>query len=204
MESLCDWIAAADRITILTGAGISTDSGIPDYRGPNGVWTRNPKAERLSSYADYVSDPQVRRESWQARVGHPAWSAEPNAAHAALVAVERSGRLRALITQNVDGLHQRAGSDPDRVIELHGTIWQAECIDCRHRWPMSEVLQRVRGGEEDPACADCGGIVKSATISFGQSLDPAVIEAAVAAASDCALFIAIGTSLSVQPAAGLC
>jgi NAD-dependent deacetylase len=204
LAAAADRIALAGRITVLTGAGISTDSGIPDYRGPNGVWTRNPKAERLSSYDDYVNDPEIRRESWRNRIGHPAWEAQPNAAHRALVGLERAGRLRALITQNVDGLHQRAGSSPERVIEVHGTIWFSECVACHDRRPMAEILDRVRAGEADPECAVCGGIVKSATISFGQALDPAVLTAAVEAAEDCDIFVAIGTSLAVQPAAGLC
>jgi NAD-dependent deacetylase len=168
------------------------------------VWTRNPKAERLSSYADYVSDPAVRREAWRGRLGHPAWSAQPNQAHQALVTLEKTGRLRAVVTQNVDGLHQRAGSDPASVIELHGTIWFSECVACRDRRPMEETLERVRRGDADPSCERCGGIVKSATISFGQALDPDVISAGIEAAADCDVFLAVGTSLSVQPAAGLC
>lgn len=198
------WIADARRITALTGAGISTDSGIPDYRGPNGVWTRDPRAERLSTYADYVNDPDVRREAWRRRLEHPAWTAAPNAAHRALVDLERSGRLVAIVTQNIDELHQRAGSAASRVIELHGTVWHAECVPCGARTAMADELERVRGGDPDPRCRRCGGIVKSATISFGQRLDPAVVRAAVAAAASCDVFLAIGSSLTVQPAAGLC
>jgi NAD-dependent deacetylase len=168
------------------------------------VWTRDPKAERLSTYADYVADPEIRRESWRKRLEHPAWNATANAGHEALRNFERSGKLRALITQNVDGLHQRAGSAPDLVLELHGTIWQSECVECGDRRPMEETLDRVRAGEADPACPGCGGIVKSATISFGQSLVPKVIEQAVEASADCDVFLAVGTSLTVQPAAGLC
>jgi len=194
----------ARRITVLTGAGISTDSGIPDYRGPNGLWTRNPEAARMSTLADYVADPDVRRRAWQSRQTHPAWTAEANDGHRALVELERSGRLVALLTQNVDGLHQRAGSDPSLVVELHGTIWWAECLDCRARTPMADELARVSDDEPDPACRACGGILKSATISFGQQLDPDVIERAVRAASSCDLFLAVGSSLTVQPAAGLC
>lgn len=201
---VADWVRAAAKVTVLTGAGISTDSGIPDYRGPNGVWTKNPAAERLSTYADYLNDPEVRRESWRKRVEHTAWEAKPNAGHRALRDFAETGRLRAVITQNVDGLHQRAGSDPASVLELHGTIWFSECVQCHDRRPMEELLDRVRAGEEDPACEACDGIVKSATISFGQSLDPDVIEQAAQAAADCDVFAAIGTSLMVQPAAGLC
>ena len=186
---------------MLTGAGISTDSGIPDFRGPNGVWTRNPAAERLSTLQDYVADPEVRRRSWQARRTHSAWTAEPNSGHRALVDLEKTGRLLALVTQNVDGLHQRAGSV--NVIEVHGTIWWVECLTCQVRTPMADELARL-DDEPDPPCRQCGGILKSATISFGQQLDPDVIEAAVEAAQSCDLFLAIGSSLSVHPAAGLC
>ncbi|HWC36728.1 MAG TPA: NAD-dependent deacylase [Mycobacteriales bacterium] len=199
-----EWVRAAERITVLTGAGISTDSGIPDFRGPNGVWTRNPEAERLATLSHYLADPDVRRASWLNRLENPAWQAAPNVGHRALVDLERSGRLRALVTQNIDGLHQRAGNSPDLVIEVHGTIWFAQCLTCNDRRPMEEILDRVRAGEADPACAVCGGIVKSATISFGQALDEKVIRAAFEAAADCELFLAIGTSLTVHPVAGLC
>jgi NAD-dependent deacetylase len=204
LEEVRGWVGAADRVTVLTGAGISTDSGIPDYRGPNGVWTKDPKAERLSTYADYISDPEIRRESWRKRLEHTAWTATPNAGHTALRDFAATGRLRALITQNIDGLHQRAGSADLDVLELHGTIWYSECVGCHDRRPMEQLLDRVRAGETDPECECCGGIVKSATISFGQSLDPQVIERAAEAAADCDVFIAVGTSLTVQPAAGLC
>ncbi len=197
-------IRDARLVTVLTGAGISTDSGIPDYRGPNGLWTRNPEAARMSTLADYVADPEVRKRAWRSRQAHPAWTAQPNDAHRALVALERSDRLAALLTQNVDGLHQRAGSDPDLVVELHGTIWWAECLDCRARTPMADQLARVSDDVPDPACTACGGIVKSATISFGQQLDPDVVERAVKAAATGEVFLAIGSSLTVQPAAGLC
>ena len=194
----------ATAVTVLTGAGISTDSGIPDFRGPNGVWTRDPAAERLSSYDDYVRDPEVRRRAWQSRKTHPAWTAQPNDGHHALVDLERAGRLRALVTQNIDGLHQRAGSSQEKVIEVHGTIWAVQCLSCGERSPMADVLARVDAGEDDPACLRCGGILKSATISFGQRLDNDVIDAAGTAAHECDLFLAIGSSLTVRPAAGLC
>ncbi|MDQ1699154.1 MAG: NAD-dependent deacetylase [Frankiaceae bacterium] len=197
-------IEGARRVTVLTGAGISTDSGIPDYRGPNGLWTRNPEAARMSTLADYVADPEVRRRAWQSRRTHPAWTAQPNDGHRALVALERAGRLVALLTQNIDELHQRAGSDPELVVELHGTIWQAECLGCGARTPMADELVRVSDDVPDPACTACGGILKSATISFGQQLDPLVVQRAVDAASSCDLFLVVGSSLTVQPAAGLC
>ena len=204
VREISRWVAAAERITVLTGAGISTDSGIPDFRGPQGVWTTNPGAQRLFSLDRYVADRDVRVQAWRNRHDHPAWTARPNAGHRALVSLERGGRLRALVTQNIDGLHQRAGSDPSIVIEVHGTVWHAECLGCGDRQPMSTVLDRVDAGEEDPACLDCGGLLKSATISFGQALSPDVWRAAVAAANDCDLFLAVGSSLQVHPAASLC
>ena len=202
-DPLPDWLASARRITVLTGAGISTDSGIPDFRGPNGVWTRDPEAEKLSTLQYYVADPDVRRRAWQERARHPAWKAQPNAGHAALVELERQGRLRALLTQNIDGLHQRAGSSPELVLELHGTVHEVACLGCGERTTMRSALDRVAAGEADPACLSCGGILKSATISFGQALDADVIDAAVRAAADCDVFLAVGTSLTVHPAAGL-
>lgn len=194
----------AANVTVLTGAGISTDSGIPDFRGPQGVWTRDPAAEALSTLDTYVNDPDVRRKAWRSRLDHPAWAARPNAAHDALVDVERSGKLRAIVTQNIDELHQRAGSSPDLVIEVHGTMFRVSCLSCGESAPMERALERVASGEEDPPCRTCGGILKSATISFGQALDTDVFNAAVAAAADCDLFLAVGTSLGVYPVAGLC
>jgi NAD-dependent deacetylase len=196
------WLRSAGAVTVLTGAGISTDSGIPDFRGPAGVWTTNPRAERLSSLSDYLADPAVRIEAWKERQRHPAWTAEPNAAHRALAALEAAGPVRALVTQNIDGLHQSAGSE--NVIEIHGTVWWAVCLDCGVRTPMADVLARVEAGEPDPPCLDCTGIQKSATISFGQSLDRDVLGAAARAAASCDLLLAVGTSLQVHPAAGLC
>jgi NAD-dependent deacetylase len=198
-----DWIRQSSRIVALTGAGISTDSGIPDFRGPQGLWTKNPKAERLSNIHAYMADPDVRRLAWQSRLEHPAWHASPNAGHRALVALERRGTLHALVTQNIDGLHQLAGNSPEVVIEVHGTMREVVCMRCGARGPMPAVLDRVRAGEADPPCRDCGGILKSATISFGQPLEPAVIDRALRAAARADLLIAIGTTLQVYPAAGL-
>jgi NAD-dependent deacetylase len=196
-------LSRSRRIVVLTGAGISTDSGIPDFRGPQGVWTLNPKAERMSDIRHYVADPEVRRLSWQSRLAHPAWTAEPNAGHHAIVALEHIGKLRALITQNIDGLHQRAGHDPDLVIEVHGTLHSAICLSCQTRLPMPQVLDRVRAGEEDPPCTGCGGILKSDTISFGQPLIPHVIDRAMRAAADADLLLAVGSTLQVYPVAAL-
>lgn len=196
-------VARSQRIVALTGAGISTESGIPDFRGPNGLWTKNPKAEKLSDIRYYMADPEVRRLAWQERLAHPAWSARPNAGHMALVELERSGRLHALITQNIDGLHQVAGNSPEKVVEVHGTIHQVMCMHCDWRGPMQATLDRVRAGEDDPPCRACGGILKSGTISFGQSLVPQVIDRAMRAAEEADLLLAIGSSLSVYPVAGV-
>lgn len=192
-------VAAARRVVVLTGAGISTDSGIPDFRGPQGVWTKNPKAERMSSLSHYLHDPEVRELSWQSRIANPAWHAEPNVGHHALVDLERSGRLDTLVTQNIDELHQRAGSSPARIVEVHGTMRRALCWSCRQQWPMEVFLERVRAGERDPGCPDCGGIVKSATISFGQSLVEADITRAMDAAAAADVLLCVGTTLAVGP-----
>jgi NAD-dependent protein deacetylase/lipoamidase len=197
------WVAEARRVVALTGAGISTESGIPDFRGPQGVWTKNPLAEKLSNIHSYMSDPEVRKLAWQSRIDHPGWRAEPNAGHCALAALERSGRLHALITQNIDGLHQRAGNSADKVIEVHGTMREVICMSCGWRGPMQETLERVRAGEDDPPCLSCGGILKSATISFGQSLEPAVISRAFRVAAEADLLLAIGSSLQVYPIAAV-
>jgi NAD-dependent deacetylase len=202
-SAAADLLARASRVTVLTGAGVSTDSGIPDFRGPQGVWTRNPAAERLSTFQAYVEDPEVRRESWRQRAVHPIWDAEPGPAHRALVDLERSGRLVALLTQNIDGLHQAAGSSPELVVELHGTMHHTQCLSCGARAPMSEALTRVAAGEDDPPCPVCGGILKSATISFGQELDRGVLMRARQAAADTDVLLAVGTSLGVHPAAGV-
>jgi NAD-dependent protein deacetylase/lipoamidase len=202
IETVCGWIDACARIVVLTGAGISTESGIPDFRGPRGVWTKNPRAEKLSDIRHYMSDPEVRKLAWKARLESPAWSAKPNQGHLALVALERRGKLHALITQNIDGLHQNAGNDPRLVIEVHGTIREVVCMGCGWRAPMQVALERVRAGEADPSCESCGGILKSATISFGQQLVPEVIERAMRVAEEADLLLAIGSSLQVYPVAG--
>lgn len=198
------WTRGVRKLAVMTGAGISTDSGIPDFRGPQGVWTRNPGAEKLSTFQAYLADPQVRRRSWQARLAHPAWSAQPNAAHQALARLAGSAIDTRVITQNIDELHQRAGTPRGRVIELHGTMFAVVCTGCGERTPMAGVLARVRAGEDDPPCPGCGGILKSATVMFGQPLDPQTLRQAAAAASGCDLFLAIGSTLTVEPAASLC
>lgn len=203
LAQLVAWLREAQTTVMLTGAGVSTESGIPDFRGPDGVWTRDPRAERLSNIGYYVADPAVRRESWRRRLEHPAWNARPNAAHRAIAELERAGRLQLLVTQNIDGLHLLAGSWPARLIEIHGSIRESACLGCGDRRPMGETLERVRKGEEDPACLVCGGILKSATVSFGQNLDAAELRRAQEASAAADLFLAVGTSLTVYPVAGL-
>jgi NAD-dependent deacetylase len=198
------WTAGVRRVGILTGAGISTDSGIPDFRGPAGLWTRDPAAEKMSSYQVYVADAAVRQRSWQARLAHPAWAAEPNAAHLALARLAASGIDTTVITQNIDELHQRAGTPAGRVLELHGTMYAVVCVGCGARTEMADALVRVSAGETDPACLDCGAILKSATVMFGQELDILVLSRAAAAAQAADLFLAIGSTLTVEPAASLC
>jgi len=197
------WIDAARRIVVLTGAGISTDSGIPDFRGPQGLWTRNPEAEKMATLQHYVADPEVRQRAWRTRVESPMHDREPNDGHRALVTLERRGILDTLVTQNVDGLHLKAGSSPERVVEIHGTAREVVCLSCGERAAMERALARVRAGEVDPPCRSCGGILKSATISFGQGLVQADLERAGAAARRCDLMLAVGTKLSVYPIAGI-
>jgi NAD-dependent deacetylase len=203
LEKIAAWARDAQAIVVLTGAGISTESGIPDFRGPQGVWTKNPAAEKTATLQYYLSDPDVRVQAWRNRVESPMFAAEPNAGHRALAELERKARLHTLVTQNVDGLHQKAGTSADVVIEIHGTVHDAKCLGCGWRAPMEEVLVRVRAGETDPPCADCGGILKSATISFGENLVAEDLERAQAAAQASDLFLAIGSSLTVTPAAWL-
>ncbi|MBC2865256.1 NAD-dependent deacylase [Streptomyces mexicanus] len=194
---------AKPLVALLSGAGVSTDSGIPDYRGPNGLWRRDPEAEKLVTYDFYMSDPEIRRRSWQMRRRTHALSAEPNAAHRAVAELERSGVPVRVITQNVDGLHQLAGMPARKVLELHGSARAVVCTRCRARTSMADALARVDAGEDDPPCLECGGILKPATVMFGERLDPVVLGEAVAITKACQVFVAVGTSLQVQPAAGL-
>ena len=203
LATIRSWVDGARRIVVLTGAGISTESGIPDFRGPNGLWTRDPEAEKLSDIRYYLADREVRARAWEKRLESPVWAAKPNGGHLAIARLEKRGRLRALITQNIDGLHQKAGNSPERVIEVHGTMHSAVCVDCGWGGPILPVLARVRAGEADPDCGACGGILKSATILFGEGLSPGVMERAMAAAEEADLLIAIGTSLAVYPVASV-
>ncbi|MEM7410538.1 MAG: Sir2 family NAD-dependent protein deacetylase [Myxococcota bacterium] len=197
------WIDAAERVVVLTGAGISTDSGIPDFRGPQGVWTKNPEAEKMATISHYMADPEVRKRAWQTRLEMGDWNLAPNDGHRALVNLEGRGKLDTLITQNVDGLHERAGTDRDKLVEIHGTLSDVVCMECNERAPMERALERVRAGEEDPDCRSCGGILKSATISFGQSLVMEDLRRAEIAAQTCDLMLAVGSTLAVYPIAAV-
>ncbi|MEI8034248.1 MAG: Sir2 family NAD-dependent protein deacetylase [Betaproteobacteria bacterium] len=197
------WMNQAQRIVVLTGAGISTDSGIPDFRGPQGVWTTNPLAEKMSDIHFYVSDPEVRKLSWQNRLNSPAWTARPNSGHQAIVQLQDRKKLHAIITQNIDGLHQISGIEPEKVIEVHGTLRRVMCLGCGWRDAMEKALERVRAGECDPLCHTCGGLLKSDTISFGQALIPEVIEHAMQVAKEADLLLAVGSTLRVYPVAGV-
>ena len=203
LAQAAEWVRAARRVVVLSGAGLSTDSGIPDFRGPNGLWKQNPAAEKASRLEHYLADPVLRAQAWQHRLAAPAFTARPNAGHRALVTLEQRDQLLAVVTQNVDGLHQAAGHDPANVIEVHGTVHWSRCWSCNDRRPMREMLDRVRSGEADPACELCGGVIKSDTILFGQSLVPLVIDAAMIAAERCDLVLAVGSTLSVFPAANV-
>ncbi|MEE8166387.1 MAG: Sir2 family NAD-dependent protein deacetylase [Myxococcota bacterium] len=203
IERARSWIEEARHVAALTGAGISTDSGIPDFRGPQGVWTRNPDAEKMATLQIYVAEPEVRKRAWRWRLETEQNKKQPNPGHSALVDLERAGRLETLVTQNVDGLHQAAGSDPSRVVEIHGTLEEVECLNCAERAPMRRALDRVVAGEDDPPCRSCGGILKSATISFGQELVARDLRRAEDAARDCDLLLAIGSTLGVYPVAAM-
>jgi NAD-dependent deacetylase len=203
LNEIAGWLRDARRVVALTGAGISTESGIPDFRGPNGIWTKDPAAEKTATLQYYMGDPEVRRRAWQNRLKSEMWTAQPNAAHQALVELERKGALHVLVTQNVDGLHHAAGQSSEIVVEIHGNVREAKCMSCGRRGPMADTLERVRAGEDDPRCVQCGGILKSATISFGENLVAEDLERAQLAAAQATLFLALGTSLGVYPAAAL-
>lgn len=203
LDEVAAWLRDAHQIVVLTGAGISTESGIPDFRGPQGLWTKNPDAEKTATLQYYVNDPDVRARAWQNRLSSGMWDAEPNDAHRALADLERKAALHTIVTQNVDGLHQAAGTAPERVVEIHGNVREVKCLSCGRRGPMGPTLDRVRAGEADPRCDACGGILKSATISFGENLVPEDLQRAQRAAARADVFLALGTSLTVYPAAAL-
>jgi NAD-dependent deacetylase len=203
IDRIGQWIRDAHTVVVLTGAGISTESGIPDFRGPQGLWTKNPGAEKMATLQHYLGNPEIRKRSWQNRLGTYGRQVEPNNGHRALVELERRGRLHTLITQNVDGLHHAAGSSPEIIVEIHGTVRDVVCVSCGERAPMERAIERVRAGEEDPACRSCGGILKSAAIFFGEGLVERDMRRAEIAAHRCDLLLALGTTLSVYPIAGI-
>jgi NAD-dependent deacetylase len=201
LDTIAAWLRESRYTVVLTGAGISTESGIPDFRGPQGVWTKNPEAEKRATLQHYLSNREARIASWQNRIASPLWEAQPNAGHLALAELERKGKLQFLVTQNVDGLHVKAGTSIERFVEIHGNVREFRCMNCTDRGPIERVLDRVRGGEEDPPCRSCGGILKSATISFGQGLVPEDLERAQEEAARTEVFLGIGSTLSVYPIA---
>jgi len=203
IDTVTTWIDDARRLVVLTGAGISTDSGIPDFRGPQGVWTRNPEAEKMATIQHYVADPEVRKKAWRYRMENKMWLREPNPGHLACVRLEHREKLLMLVTQNVDGLHMKAGTSPGRLVEIHGTMREVVCLDCGERAPIERALARVEAGEDDPPCRSCGGILKTATISFGQALVQKDMERAQQAARACDFLLAVGSTLSVYPIAGI-
>jgi NAD-dependent deacetylase len=203
LDRVARWVREAWHVVALTGAGVSTASGIADFRGPQGLWTRDPDAVRMATIDSYVGDAAVRRAAWRWRCDTRVSRLTPNPAHTALVDLERAGHLDLVITQNVDGLHQRAGSSPDRVVEVHGTSAEVGCLACGDRWPADLVLDRVEAGDPDPSCDRCGGMLKSATVSFGQALDPIDLERADRAAREADVLIAAGTTLGVYPVAAV-
>jgi NAD-dependent deacetylase len=194
-------IAKSNRIVAFTGAGISTESGVPDFRSPNGVWANN----RMIEYGEFVSSRAGRIEYWrQKALSWPQMrDARPNAGHLALVDLERRGKLTAIITQNIDGLHQGAGHNPKKVIELHGTTTEAVCLTCGDRISMDEAMRRIEEGDPAPSCEKCGGYLKPATISFGQAMPQHEMRRAVEYSCNCEVFLAVGSSLVVYPAAAL-
>lgn len=203
LAEVATWIDEAVAVTVLTGAGISTDSGIADFRGRNGVWTRNPAAEKASTIEHYLSSTEVRAVAWARRGDSSAWRARPNVGHEALVGLQGRGKLDTLVTQNTDGLHLVAGIDAGRLVEVHGTMRTVGCTTCPYSAPTEEVLARVAAGEADPPCPICGGILKTDTILFGEALRPGDLDAADAAARRCDLLLAVGSTLAVYPVAAM-
>lgn len=209
LESARDELWGAARVLVLTGAGVSTASGIPDYRGPSGVWTLNPAAERASHADVYASDPEVREASWQRLLFRSEHPPQPNAAHRSLAHFERSGRLSLLVTQNIDGLHLAAGTSPELLIEIHGHVRAVRCLACDARQPTGVVLARVAAGEHDPHCEAviegrvCDGVLATTIVRFGEQPDRLEWHRAKRAAGECDLILCVGTTLAVYPAAGL-
>jgi NAD-dependent deacetylase len=200
IERLHDMIASAKRIVAFTGAGISTESGIPDFRSPGGIWTKY----QPIYFDDFMSSEEMRRESWRRKFAtdETMKKAEPNAGHRALAKLVEQGRMTAIITQNIDGLHQRSGVPESRIIELHGNSTYASCLDCGHRHELEPIKKAFLGKGTLPVCEKCDGIVKTATISFGQAMPEIQMARAQDETMACDLFMVLGSSLVVYPAAG--
>jgi NAD-dependent deacetylase len=199
IERMAGWLSAARRAVVFTGAGMSTESGIPDFRSPNGVWARN----RPVYYKDFLASAEARYEYWRQKseAADDFARAAPNEGHLTIARWERSGRIAGVITQNIDGLHQIAGST--RVLELHGTVRWVACLDCQQRFEPEPIMAAFRGSNAVPPCPNCGGRVKSDTVLFGQPMPSKILEESIALAESSDLFFAIGSSLVVHPAAGL-
>ena len=200
MTTLATMISEACNVTVFTGAGISTESGIPDFRSPGGVWSKM----KPIYFQDFVASEEKRREAWTRTFsGAAGWTgAKPNTGHYAIAALVKAGKVGAVITQNVDNLHQDSGVAPERVIEIHGNASYATCLECGVRHELADLKAPFIEQGEIPSCRECAGIVKSATISFGQPMPPGPMARAEAATLACDLFLVLGSSLVVFPAAG--
>jgi NAD-dependent protein deacetylase/lipoamidase len=201
VKSLAQLILEADQIVVFTGAGVSTESGLPDFRGSSSVWSRyDPDDFTIESF---VASKNSRMRNWQFRKELVDADCKPNPAHFAIRDLETLGKLSCVITQNIDGLHRTAGNSEKKVIELHGTIRYAKCLSCDDRLPLGDVLERIENGEEDPHCTKCGGLLKAATVSFGEAMPQDKMQQAEHFSRSCDLFIVIGSSLVVYPAASM-
>lgn len=205
MKDLVDEVAGliieAGKVAVFTGAGVSTESGISDFRSPDGIWSRyDPEDFTIQRF---VSDKESRKRNWQLRKELVSANYQPNPAHYAIVELEKLGKLSCVITQNIDGLHHAAGNTEEKIIELHGTIKFVKCLKCDDRLLMVDVLKRIDEGEEDPHCKKCGGLLKAATVSFGEAMPLNEMLRAEQCSKECDLFIVIGSSLLVYPAASM-
>jgi len=203
MQKVAEFIRQSKKVIVFTGAGVSTESGIPDFRSPGGVWQKYDPEDFY--YQKFIASEESRKKYWQMsrEFYEPLKKAQPNEAHKAVVELERMGKLDCVITQNIDNLHQRAGSSPGKVIELHGTSVTVSCLDCRKKYPREEIQSWLLRGVQVPRCEACQGILKPDTVSFGQPMPPQETAEAFRRARDCDLLIVIGSSLVVQPAASI-
>ncbi|MFH2013185.1 MAG: NAD-dependent deacylase [Pseudomonadota bacterium] len=200
ISQLAELIINSKRIVVFTGAGVSTESGIPDFRSPGGIWTKHDPED--FTYQKFVSSKEARRKMYGMleESGFTA-GATPNAAHYAIAELEKMGKLDCVITQNVDGLHQKAGNSEHKVFQLHGNMVRAICLDCNKHYPLENIINKVKKGGDDPKCVECGGVLKPDAVLFGETLPPRVLNEATSRSAKCDLFIVIGSSLVVYPAA---